>query len=287
MAIEYPAILSLREEGHRFHYTDRDTMLYALAIGLGSDPLDERELPFIYERELKAVPSMATVIAWGAGVSTDRLGANYKLILHGEEEIVFHRPLPPTAEIIADSGVIEVYDKGAGKGAVIVRETRIRTAADDAPLATIYRTVFARGDGGCGGSPNPAPKPHTVPGRAPDRSLLITTRRDQAALYRLLGDRNPLHIDPERATAAGFTKPILHGLCTYGLTCRAVLAVYCHYDPDQIASHGARLSGPMYPGETLQIDMWRDDDIISFEAFVPERSVTVVKNGRTVLRNLG
>jgi acyl dehydratase len=284
MPIDYPAILELQERDRRFIYSDRDTILYALAIGMGSDPLDEAELPFVYEKQLRAVPTLATVVAWGAGVSTDNLGVNYKLVLHGEEQTIFHRPMPAAATIVAESGVAEVYDKGEGKGAVIVRRTVLRDAADGEPIATLNRAIVARGDGGTGGSKAPVPAPHAVPERAPDRSLELATHGNQAALYRLCGDRNPLHIDPERARAAGFDAPILHGLCTYGFTCRAVLQAYCDYDPARIASHQVRFSAPVFPGDVLRISLWRDGDTVSFEASVPARDVTVIRNGKTALR---
>ncbi|AMK25570.1 MaoC family dehydratase [Sphingobium sp. TKS] len=284
MPLDYPAILSLREEGYRTQYGDRDTMLYALGIGMGADPLNAAELPFVYEKDLRAVPSLATVISWGAGISTDKLGLDHHLVLHGEEEIIFHRPLPPAAAIIADWAVSRVYDKGRDKGALVVLQTVIRSAADREPLCTINRTLFARGDGGCGGSTEPPPMPHAVPTRAADFSVDIATRPDQGALYRLCGDRNPLHIDPEAAKLAGFDGPILHGLCTYGLSCRAVLQTICEYDPSRIIHHSARFSAPVYPGDTVRIDIWKDGDAASFEASVPSRGVTVIRNGRTLLR---
>jgi len=284
MPIDYPAILELKETARRFTYTDRETILYALGIGFGGDPLNEAELALIYEKNIRAMPTLATVVAWGAGVSTEKLGVNYKLVLHGEEETILHRPMPAAATILADSGVAEVYDKGKEKGAVIVRRTILRDETDGEPIATLKRTIFARGDGGCGGATHAAPSPHIVPERTPDVSLSYATRPDQAALYRLSGDRNPLHIDPEIARSAGFTAPILHGLCTYGMTCRAVLQAFCEYDPARIASHAVRFSSPVYPGETLKIDLWRDGDIVSFQADVPARSLTVIKNGKTVLR---
>jgi acyl dehydratase len=284
MALEYPAILAMQENGRRFVYTDRDTILYALAIGFGSDPQNEAELPFIYEKSLRAVPTLAAVVCWGAGVGTDRLGVDYSMVVHGEEEIVFHRPLAPTGTLIADSGIAEVYDKGRGKGAVIMRRTVLRDALDGELIATVNHGIFARADGGCGGTASAAPAVHRMPDRACDRSLELSSRPDQAALYRLCGDRNPLHIDPEAAAKAGFKAPILHGLCTYGVTCRAILQAYCDYDPSRIASHAVRFSSPFYPGETLKVDLWRDGDVISFEASVPARGVTVIKNGKTILR---
>jgi acyl dehydratase len=284
MPIEYPEILELKETGTQFEYTDRETMLYAIAVGFGSDPLNETELPFVYEKSLRAVPTLATVVAWGAGVSTERLGVNYKMVLHGEEETLFHRPMPVAAKLKADSGVVQVYDKGEGKGALIIRQTILRDALDDEPIATLNRTILARGDGGCGGVQGSAPAPHPTPERAPDDQIEYTTRPDQAILYRLCGDRNPLHVDPSVGQSVGFERPILHGLCTYGITCRAVLETYCGFDPARIASHAARFSAPVYPGDTIAVDLWRDGDVVSFQASVPERGKTVIKNGKSVLR---
>ncbi|WP_380871686.1 dehydrogenase [Sphingomonas sp. DBB INV C78] len=286
MPLEYPAILSMRENGRRLSYDHRDVMLYALGIGMGRDPLNEKELRFTYERDLQAVPSLATMIAWHAGCSTADLGLDYRQVLHGQEEIILHRPLPASAQIIVDSDIAQVYDKGPGKGAIVVRRTVVRTASDHNMLCEVNRTIFARGDGGRGGSPDPAPIPHAVPMRAPDTSIMMTTRSDQATLYRLCGDRNPLHIDPEAARSAGFDRPILHGLCTFGMTCRAVLQAVCGYDPSRIASHAARFAAPVYPGETVRIDLWQDGDIVSFEASVPERASTVIRNGKTQLRTV-
>jgi len=284
MALSYPAVLDLEEKDILVEYTDRETILYALGIGFGADPQNHAELPFIYEKELCAVPTLGTVIAGSVGVNTNRLGVNYKLVLHGEEETILHSPMPASAKLIADSSVVEVYDKGEGKGALIIRRTVLRDHGSDELVATLNRTIFARGDGGCGGAKTPAPVPHSTPDREPDKSLHYPTRLDQAALYRLNGDRNPLHIDPELAKSAGFEAPILHGLCTYGITCRAVLEAFCEFDVTRLASHAARFSSPVFPGEILRIDLWRDGSTISFQASVPARDSVVIKNGKSLLR---
>jgi len=148
---------------------------------------------------------------------------------------------------------------------------------------TVTATFFARGDGGFGGPSEGQPEPHPIPARAPDASIDIPTRVDQAVIYRLSGDYNPLHIDPAFAKMAGFPRPILHGMCTYGITCRAVLQTYADYDGARIKSHQARFSAPVFPGETITVDLWRDGDVVSFEARVQARGVTVIKNGKTVL----
>ncbi|MBR1223154.1 MaoC family dehydratase N-terminal domain-containing protein [Bradyrhizobium sp. U87765 SZCCT0131] len=285
MPIQYPEILQLKREGERYAWSDREVMLYAYGIGMGADPMDERELRFVNEaaytaRPLKVVPTFASVAAWGA--SPGDLGINRLLVVDGERDITFHKPLPVNAEITADSRVVAVYDKGRDKGAVITRETVLRDAGGD-ELATLVSSTFARGDGGFGGPSDGQPAPHAMPQRAPDRSIDITTRPDQALVYRLCGDRNPLHSDPEFARRAGFPRPILHGMCTYGLTCRAVLQTYADYDPAAFRRHAVRFSAPVFPGETVSVDLWKDGDVVSFEARVKARDVTVIKSGMTVL----
>jgi len=283
MPIAYPAILDLKREGQAFSWGERETMLYALGVGMGADPMDRRELPFVYENGLRALPTLATVVAWGSGPNMGSMGINYLLVVHGEQKVELHRPMPTEAKITADSRVVGAFDKGP-KGAVIVTETVLRDAGDGAPIATLTSSTFARGDGGFGGPSEGQAPPHEVPTRAPDQSIDFPTRPDQALLYRLSGDRNPLHSDPDVAAAAGFPRPILHGLCTYGITGRAVLQACADYDPARIASHQVRFSAPVCPGETVTVDLWRDGDAVSFEARVKSRDVTVIRNGLTRLR---
>ncbi len=178
MPIDYPGILELKDQGRRFSWSDRETILYALAIGMGADPLDRKLLPFVYEKNLKAMPTLATVIAWGASIPADRLGTDRRHTLHGEESLTLHSPLPAAGEVVADSRVRAVYDKGE-KGAVIERETVLRDAVSGVLIATIIRTAFARKDGGFGG-PVQQSAPHAPPARSPDVVLEFATRPDQA-----------------------------------------------------------------------------------------------------------
>jgi acyl dehydratase len=180
--------------------------------------------------------------------------------------------------------VVSVHDKGAGRGAIVITEHVISNAADGAPLATLTTTCFGRSEGGSGGSSVEAPRPYTLPTRAADLSIDFATPADLALRYRLTGDRNPVHADPKVAATAGFPRPILHGLCSFGITCRAVLEAFADYEPSRIASHQARFSSPVFPGETLTVNLWWDGEIVSFEALVNERGVTVIKNGKSVLR---
>src|SRR5690606_8667760 len=268
---------------------------YALCLGFGTDPLDERKLAFVYgppasveglhhDRRLKVVPTLPTVLAWVAEPTFTELGVDPVSALHGEQKIEIHRPMPCPVTLSVQGRVLDVYDKGAGRGAIVVTQHVISDAADGVPIATLTTTCFGRAEGGCGGSASPAPAPHVVPARPADRSIDIATREDLALLYRLTGDRNPIHADPAIARAGGFERPILHGLCSFGITCRAVLETFAALDPSRIASHQARFSSPVYPGETLTVDLWRDGDVVSFEARVAARQVTVIKSGKCVLR---
>jgi acyl dehydratase len=278
MAIRYPEILSIEEPARTFSWSDRETILYALAIGMGNDPDNGDELPFVYEKNLKAIPTLATVVAWGANIGPERLGLNRARTVHGEESITWHRPIPATGSVVASSRVVAAYDKGE-KGAVVEREMQLRDA-DGTLLVSLIRTAFARGDGGFGG-PSETPPPHQVPMRAADLVLEFATRAEQALLYRLCGDRNPLHADPAAAKAGGFPRPILHGLCTYGICCRAILQAYCRFEPERMKSLSARFSAPVLPGDRIAVHLWKDHDIVSFEATVPARDVTVIKSGRS------
>jgi acyl dehydratase len=282
MPIQYPAVLELKEEGRHFTWTDRDTLLYALAVGMGSDPLDRSELPFVYEKGMHAMPTFAAVAAWGAGISPERIGLDRARTLHGGEALTLHRPIPVSGSVVADSRVVAVYDKGVGKGAVIERETVLSDPESKERIATITRTAFARADGGFGGPQDTRPA-SAVPVRKPDATIDLPTRRDQALLYRLCGDRNPLHADPDVARGSGFEAPILHGLCTYGMTCRAVLKAFCAYDPARILQYSVRFSAPVFPGELITMNLWLDNDTVSFEAAVLARSATVISNGRARL----
>jgi acyl dehydratase len=299
MPIFYPDILEQKTPVRTFAYTDKDVMLYALGIGMGADPMDEKELAFVYEKGLKVVPTAVTVLMSAGGrpafqapaaePSKPREGyrpsqMNFLMVLDGERKVELHKPLPAMgATFAAAGGTIGAFDKGKDKGAVIVNET-VWTDEKGEKAVTVTGSTFARGDGGFGGPTEGAPEPHVMPTRKADLALDIQTSPDQALIYRLNGDRNPLHSDPEVARRAGFQRPILHGLCTYGITCRAVLKGVLDYDADRILSHQARFSSPVIPGDLLTVDLWVDGDVISFEVRVPARNVTVIKAGKTVLR---
>jgi acyl dehydratase len=284
VTISYPAILNHRPDAQTWSFDDRDAILYALCLGLGGDPVNAVTLPFVYEKHLKVVPTLPTVLAWVAQPTFTALGVDALTALHGEQKIELHRTMTVPVTLIVQGRVLDVYDKGDGRGALVVTQHVLSDAHHGDAIATLTTTCFARAQGGCGGSVHAPPAPHVVPSRPPDRTLDIVTPPDLALLYRLTGDRNPIHTEPAIARAAGFDRPLLHGLCSFGISCRAVLEVYAEFDPACIASVQARFAAPVFPGETLTIDLWRDNDVVSFEGRVQARGVTVLKNGRSLLR---
>jgi acyl dehydratase len=289
MPIDYDDMMQSGASGLAARYDEKDVMLYALGVGMGRDPLDEKELPFVYENNgLKVVPTFASVISRGeAPPERQRMpqksNINFMMVVDGERRITIHKPLPPKCEVIADERYLDILDKGEGKGAVLIQERVVREAATNDKLFTIVSSIFARGDGGFGGPSSGkktqgGPELHAIPDRAPDLVHECDTRPDQALLYALSGDRNPLHRDPAFAKMVGFPRPILHGLCSYGTACRAVLSTLAQYQPERVTQFDVRFSKPVFPGETLVVEMWQDGGTISYRASVKERPGTVVLN---------
>ena len=284
MALDYDTVMSKVETDLPFSYTDTDSILYALGVGMGRDPLDRRELAYVYEQgePLRTMPSLATVLV--PEMFPVGLGWDYTQILHSEQRMRLYRPLPPAADLLINKRVVDVFDRGPKLGALVLLEAEGRLASDDTVLFTMGCTIVARGDGGFGGPKGRGIPPHRPPRRDPDLSCAIETRADQALLYRLTGDRNPLHADPVRAVEVGFDRPILHGLCTFGIACRAVLQTICDYDYTLIEEFDARFSAPVLPGDTITTDMWQDGNVVSFACSVKDRGAEVLRNGKCVLK---
>ena len=225
---------------------------------------------------------MAVVLGTGPAWMTDpQWGIDYTRVVHGEQMLTVHRPLPPSGAIVATESIEEIYDKGAGKGAVMYLRRRLHDTQGEL-LIELRSAGFMRGNGGFGGKASGAPTPQAVPvERKPDAAIEMSIAPDQASLYRLCGDLNPLHIDPGVAQAAGFDRPILHGLCTYGIAGRALIALFCAHDAQRVKRLDVRFSKPVYPGETLRTEAWRlDGHSVAFRCTVPARGVTVIDNGR-------
>lgn len=281
MPIVYDKLLALKIPEVEQTYGPKDAILYALGLGFGQNPLDEDELPFVYEKNLKVMPTFAVVLGWPGFWPRDLdSGIDWVKLVAGEQGLVLHRPLPPSGNIIGRTHVTEVIDKGPGKGALVYSERIVIDKATGEKIATVTQTSFCRGDGGFGGPPREAPTVHPIPERAPDIVCDFTTRPETALLYRLSGDPNPLHADPAIAKAAGFPQPVLHGLATFGIAARAILKSLCGYDPAKITAIAARYSAPVFPGETIRVELWRDGPIVSFRARVMERDAIVLNNGR-------
>jgi acyl dehydratase len=198
----------------------------------------------------------------------------------GEQGLVLHRPLAPRGTVVGKTRVTELIDKGAGKGALVYSERVVVDQATGERIATATHTTFCRGDGGFGGPPREAPPVHAIPERAPDQVCDLQTRPETALIYRLSGDPNPLHVDPAVAKAAGFPRPILHGLATFGIAGHAILRSLCAYDPARLSAIAGRFSAPVFPGETIRTEMWRNGTVVSFRARVLERDVIALNNGR-------
>jgi acyl dehydratase len=285
MTIVYDKLMGLQIEPAEQAYDARDTMLYALGVGLGHDPVNEDELAFVYEKNLKVLPTMATVIASSGSLARHPdSGINWVMVVNGEQGFTLHRPLRAQDTVIGHTRIVEVIDKGAGKGALLLTEREITDKNSGERIATITQTVFCRGDGGFGGPPRQSQPVHPIPTRAPDAVCDLGTRPEMALIYRLSGDYNPLHAEPAAAKAAGFPRPILHGLGTFGVSGHALLKTMCGYDPARLTSFAARFSAPVFPGETIRTEMWRDGAVVSFRARVVERDVIAINNGRAEVR---
>jgi acyl dehydratase len=285
MALDYDRVKNWPLPEIRQKLEPKDTMLYALGLGLGADPLDAKQLRFVYEENLLALPTMAVVLApLGFWMKNPDVGVDWKKLLHGEQGFVLHKPIPAQGEVIGRSRIVEIVDKGKDRGALAFIERTITDAATGEIIATLNSTSFLRGDGGFGGPTGPTPAPHKLPERAPDHVCDLATLPQQALIYRLSGDYNPLHADPEVAAHAGFRQPILHGLCSLGVAGHAILKVACDYDPARLASLKLRFSSPVYPGETIRTEIWIDGGNVSFRARVVERDIVVLDNGLATLR---
>lgn len=281
MAFDPYKLLARQPIVTRHTLTRDNTILYALGVGAGNVAAD---LDFVYEEQLKALPTMAVVMACPGFIwSKPEFGVDWKKLLHGEQHLQLFAALPVEGELRSEMEFISVHDKGADKGALVYSERRL---FDDSGnhLATDTRSSFLRGDGGCG-TPDTnkaaAPKPHAIPeAREPDITIDLPTSANQAMIYRLSGDRNPLHIDPEVARGGGFDQPVLHGLCTYGVVGRALLRGVAGNRPARLTQMNVRFSAPVFPGETLRTEIWRQQgSTFAFRARVLERDLMVITNG--------
>jgi acyl dehydratase len=283
--IDYRVVKAWVFDDVRCSYTARDSILYALSVGLGTDPTDPEQLRYVYEKELCAVPTMATVMgAPGAWWRDPRTGADALKLVHGEQSLRLIRPLPPYGSLIAKNRVQSLSDKGEGRGAIGVVLRDLIDEATGELVAQSRNVSFLRGDGGfsaSGGVSDPLPDPLPAMPQGPaDMTIDFPTLPQAALTYRLTGDLNPLHADPEIAAAAGFKQPILHGLCTYGIACHAVLRAVLSYNAARLRGIAVRFTAPVYPGEEIRFELWRADErTLRLRARVVTRDAIVLDNG--------
>ena len=265
-----PSKVGLEGEPRDRAWDSKDCLLYAVGVGCGTD-----ELEFATEKDQKVLPTFAVIIG-GGGVPLNKIGDfNFAMLVHGEQAIYFEKPIPTDGIITSQGKIVEIWDKGSG--AVVVTESN---SIDKKTGELIFKTrssVFLRGEGGFGGDRGPKAEKFD-PGRAPDKQITYKTREDQALTYRLSGDRNPLHSDPEFAKRGGFDRPILHGLCTYGFTGRALLNSYCKDQPEKFKAIEGRFSKPVMPGDELTISMWHEGNNVLFQTKTQD-DVVVIDNG--------
>src|ERR1700727_3071288 len=268
-------------------WDSKDALLYAVGVGAGlGDPL--QELEFTTENcqgiEQKVLPTFAVLIAQ-ARMGRSLGDVDRAMRVHAEQYFELHRPLPVAGTVSPTSTVTGIYDKGSG--ALVVSENVAVDVATGEPLVTSRGGTFIRGEGGFGG-PRGADQPWELPDRAPDHQVVRETRPEQALIYRLSGDRNPLHVDPKFAARGGFSQPILHRLCTYRVTARALLQVLCDNDPARVRSMSRRFTRPVLPGEPLTISIWREEgsDTALFQTARTDGEV-VIDRGRVQIRQPG
>lgn len=280
MPIDRDVALAAEPTVRELRWSDQDVLLYHLSLGAGV-----ADLRWVYERDLRVLPTFALVAgtrsAGGGSAQPMRLSGidvDLRRILHGGQAVTLHAPIPAAGRALATSRVADVLDKG--KAAVIVTETAVADLAGT-PLWTATSQIWARGEGGFDGGrpavpssppPRPPSSPPAVPEREPDLVLESPTSDRAAALYRLNGDRNPLHIDPDFAQAAGFERPILHGLASFGIVCKAVVDALLDGDPTRVRDYSARFAGIMLPGETLRTRIWQDGERVLLQASCADRN---------------
>jgi acyl dehydratase len=262
----------------------RDTIVYALGLGFGSDPLDPGQLRFVLEPDLAVMPTMAAVLASPGFWMRERrdLGIDSAKLVHGEQSLWVHGPLPPEGSVVGRTVVTRLVDKGEGKGAVIHAEKRLFDEGSGTLLAVVESVYVCRGDGGFsrgGGADEAAAPLVATPASAPSLALDFPTRPEQALVYRLSGDRNPLHTDPALARKLGFERPILHGLATWGMAGRAITAACLDNAPARLRSLRARFSAPVLPGDTLRAEIWPREHGAAFRLRALERDVLVLTHG--------
>ncbi|MDF1871621.1 MaoC/PaaZ C-terminal domain-containing protein [Vannielia sp.] len=285
MPINHDHLMNFDIPEVRQSYGAEEVARFGLTVGIGQDPLDMRQLPYVgaLADDSRAMPAIVSVLGHpGFWLKDPETGVDALKLVHGEQGITIHQTIPPEATIVGKTRVTGLVDKGEGRGALLYSEKTIRDADSGELLATCHGTTFLRGDGGFGGPDGPVKPAHKLPETDPDHVFDSPTRPEQALYYRWNADPNPLHIDPRVAAKAGYERPILHGLCSFGFAAHALLAVMCEYDADRFGSMEARFTAVVFPGETLRTEIWNDG---SFRTRVLERDKIAIGNGRFTVRD--
>jgi acyl dehydratase len=285
MAFDPNRLLNIQIPQVRQHYGWRDCALYGLGLGFGLDPTSETALRYVYEEGLRAFPTMANILGdpgmWMRDLPT---GIDWANVLFGEHALTLHDRLMTEDDVIGRSRVLHITDKGPGRGALLFVERMVTSTASGRPLATLQQTFFCRNEGGFGGDPTPYWVTQPLPSRKPDLCFTVSTSPQTALIYRLSSDLHPLHVSPQAARAAGFERPILHGLATHGIAGRALVDAVCDGDDTALVQLEARFSAPVYPGDTISFDIWQEErGQVRFRAHVPARGATVLTNGLATL----
>lgn len=267
-------------------YSSPDSMLYALSLGFGQDPLDPRALAFVREDGLKILPTLPLVLGYpGFFIQRPGVSLDWDRMLHAEERLVLHRALPPAGVVRDATWVDAVVDRGPDKGVFVHTRKELHSENDGLHLATVRSSILCRSEGGCGSAGSPPPPLHDESDAL--RSVLgsVVTVPQQALLYRLCGDTNPVHVSPVHAARAGFDRPLLHGRCTLGLALQVLLRELLAYEVGGISSISVRFAAPFFPGETLRVRARREGRRLWFAADAAERAQTVLSHGEVLLRN--
>jgi len=284
MPIDVDKVVGAELPGATWEWNADQVILYHLGLGAGVPATDPNELSYTYEgANLKVLPSFGVQPVFpmlGGMIGIEGLSFNPMMLLHGEQEIELHRPLPTSAKVTSSGKITNVFDKG--KGALLIIEAETSTL-DGEPLCTNRFAAFIRGEGGFGGESGPAPG-NVAPDREPDAVVESPTLAQQALLYRLSGDKNPLHADPAMAAMGGFDRPILHGLCSFGIACKAAVDNALDGDVTKVAGYGARFSGVVFPGETLVTSLWREGDQVLIATKTKERDTPVITNAAITVK---
>ncbi len=282
MPLKPEVLTAQRADDEPCSYDERDCIQYALSLGFGRDPSQRDQLAYVYENgPMRTIPTMANRFLH-CGFLKDS-GWDYERLVHVGERLDLYRPLPPRADMLANRRVTGYANLGKAVGALITVDTELRLAKDDTVLANVGRTLLARGDGSDGAVSGQAPQHHSLPRRDPDLTCDFQTPPNQALIFRLVDSMNPMHVEWQAASRAGFSRPVLQGRCTYGIACHAILETICDFDFTLITGMDVRFSAPVYPGDLIRTEMWQDGNEVSFRCRVPERDSIVIDNGKCTL----